>query len=561
MGVIKDGSISGILPSKSKVFAVNYPGYPSSMDRALVTLGGPENIAKARETPSNSLELRFRPEDPYSHPVVGKLSHCNSFLLKISKHDNTNAAHDTGCSNNAVTRSREDEAHISEEGSEDKLCADIVGHVSEAYYFDGMVDYQHVLAVHADAARKKKRNWADVEPLSEKRGLIDADQEDLMILLPPVFSLKNIPKNLVLAPPTCDSQKKKQDGVEQQHSGMDLEPSLQINFDIKDVPKKVNWESFIKEGTDEWKYQMAICKLFDERPVWVRQSLSEHLSSKGLRPGSSIFKRILSRAAYYFSKGPFQRFWIRKGYDPRKDPESRIYQRIDFRVPRPLPNPTGIVSGLEHKWDDICAFRVFPYQGQTSLQLFELADDYIQQEIRKPTTQTICTLTTGWFPPHIHEMFRLHIKMKFLSVHPSPEAASLVKKIISSFEKLKRTRTTVQEHIVTQDKHRVNEDEVNIEENESNNDEDDGATDDEAEDDMEDEEFDAYEGLDDMERDMANFIPEPSYINQDNISKNYLQELFGSFPNNGGSQDAENSDGEYQIYDQDSDDNDSEDDY
>nr|XP_043607064.1 general transcription factor 3C polypeptide 5-like isoform X3 [Erigeron canadensis] len=499
MGVIKDGSISGILPSKSKVFAVNYPGYPSSMDRALVTLGGPENIAKARETPSNSLELRFRPEDPYSHPVVGKLSHCNSFLLKISKHDNTNAAHDTGCSNNAVTRSREDEAHISEEGSEDKLCADIVGHVSEAYYFDGMVDYQHVLAVHADAARKKKRNWADVEPLSEKRGLIDADQEDLMILLPPVFSLKNIPKNLVLAPPTCDSQKKKQDGVEQQHSGqMDLEPSLQINFDIKDVPKKVNWESFIKEGTDEWKYQMAICKLFDERPVWVRQSLSEHLSSKGLRPGSSIFKRILSRAAYYFSKGPFQRFWIRKGYDPRKDPESRIYQRIDFRVPRPLPNPTGIVSGLEHKWDDICAFRVFPYQGQTSLQLFELADDYIQQEIRKPTTQTICTLTT---------------------------------------------------------------DEVNIEENESNNDEDDGATDDEAEDDMEDEEFDAYEGLDDMERDMANFIPEPSYINQDNISKNYLQELFGSFPNNGGSQDAENSDGEYQIYDQDSDDNDSEDDY
>lgn len=32
---------------------------------------------------------------------------------------------------------------------------------------------------------------------AEKRGLIDADQEDLMILLPPVFSLKNIPENVV----------------------------------------------------------------------------------------------------------------------------------------------------------------------------------------------------------------------------------------------------------------------------------------------------------------------------------------------------------------------------
>lgn len=82
----------------------------------------------------------------------------------------------------------------------------------------GMVDYQHVLGVHADVARKKKRNWDDVEPqfgacllkkryiiekcnflcnFVEKHGLIDADQEDLMILLPPLFSLKNIPENVV----------------------------------------------------------------------------------------------------------------------------------------------------------------------------------------------------------------------------------------------------------------------------------------------------------------------------------------------------------------------------
>ena len=29
---------------------------------------------------------------------------------------------------------------------------------------EGMVDYQHVLPVHADVARRKKRNWAEVEP-------------------------------------------------------------------------------------------------------------------------------------------------------------------------------------------------------------------------------------------------------------------------------------------------------------------------------------------------------------------------------------------------------------
>lgn len=29
---------------------------------------------------------------------------------------------------------------------------------------EGMADYQHVLAVHADVARRKKRNWDEVEP-------------------------------------------------------------------------------------------------------------------------------------------------------------------------------------------------------------------------------------------------------------------------------------------------------------------------------------------------------------------------------------------------------------
>ncbi|KAJ0636712.1 putative transcription factor IIIC subunit Tfc1/Sfc1 [Helianthus annuus] len=176
MGVIKDGSISGVLPT-NKVFAINYPGYPSSIERALETLGGTQDIAKARESQSNKLELHFRPEDPYSHPVIGDIvTPCNQFLLKISK--------------------QKDEGQISE-GAEENICADIVGHVSETYNFNGMADYQHVLAVHADVARKKKRNWADVEPQFEKHGLIDADQEDLMILLPPLFSLKNIQENLV----------------------------------------------------------------------------------------------------------------------------------------------------------------------------------------------------------------------------------------------------------------------------------------------------------------------------------------------------------------------------
>lgn len=46
MGVIEDGSISGVLPSSSDAFAVHYPGYPSSTERAIQTLGGMQQILK-----------------------------------------------------------------------------------------------------------------------------------------------------------------------------------------------------------------------------------------------------------------------------------------------------------------------------------------------------------------------------------------------------------------------------------------------------------------------------------------------------------------------------------
>ncbi|KAL8122345.1 hypothetical protein AgCh_018908 [Apium graveolens] len=240
MGVIDDGSISGFLPS-TKLFAVHYPGYPSSISRAVETLGGSDGIVKARSSQVNKLELHFRPEDPYSHPAFGELYHCNSFLLKISKNGvgETSSAVDMENTSKSVladsnnqdpkisfSESLETE-HIDQIGSEvvsasetvkpqaseevqGNLCADIVAQVTESYHFNGMADYQHVLAVHADISRRKKRNWADVDPQFEKRGLLDVDQEDLMMLVPPLFSPKDMPEKLVLKPSMEVTLKQKQ---------------------------------------------------------------------------------------------------------------------------------------------------------------------------------------------------------------------------------------------------------------------------------------------------------------------------------------------------------------
>ncbi|KAF2298249.1 hypothetical protein GH714_020861 [Hevea brasiliensis] len=207
MGVVKDGKVSGIIPS-NEAFAVHYPGYPSSMSRAVQTLGGTQAILKARSSQSNKLDLYFRPEDPYSHPSSGELRGCSNLLLKISKKTSNSSLDSPNSANKSEAESR----------VEKELCVDIAARIPEAYHFEGMADYQHVVAVHADTARRKKRNWTEMEePHFEKAGLMDLDQEDVMILLPPLFTTKDLPVNLVLKPPATASSKKKQEEAVESH--------------------------------------------------------------------------------------------------------------------------------------------------------------------------------------------------------------------------------------------------------------------------------------------------------------------------------------------------------
>ncbi|KAJ6734086.1 GENERAL TRANSCRIPTION FACTOR IIIC POLYPEPTIDE 5 [Salix purpurea] len=519
MGVIKEGKVSGLIPSKEG-FAVYYPGYPSSTSRAIQTLGGTESILKARSSQSNKLELYFRPEDPYSHPVSGELRSCHSMLLKIS-------------------RKKKDSSSINDAKEESKeFHADIVARIPEAYYFEGMADYQHVVPVHADIARRKRKN-------------------------------RKKPENIVLRQPSSSS-KKKQDEPPETHSKMTFEPALGIDFkDVQDIlmliplafiqiPKKINWKEFITEGTPMWEWQIAVSELFEERPIWPKYSLIERLLDKNLKFTYQTLKRLLLTVGYYFSGGPFQKFWIRKGYDPRKDPDSHIYQSVAFRVPPELKSycDANAAKGLKHRWEDLCKFRFFPYRNQYSFQLYELDDDYIQQEIQKPPKQTSCTYETGWFSQHVHDSLRLCVKVRFLSIFPETGAEKFLKAASEKFMKSKRACIYSDAPKPVQEEHQqINEDDVD-EANENQIDIDDVEVDELESDDGE-EEFDTY-GMDsDGEADNLSMN---SYSHMENTSTSYLQQLLGSFPsmdtNGDKKQDGgESSDGEYQILEQDDDEN------
>ncbi len=72
-------------------YSIEYPGYvrPESVSKAIHTLGGQSSIDRAfrRSAPREDslLELNLRPENPFSHPLLGDLVSTNNVLLKVVK--------------------------------------------------------------------------------------------------------------------------------------------------------------------------------------------------------------------------------------------------------------------------------------------------------------------------------------------------------------------------------------------------------------------------------------------------------------------------------------------
>ncbi|XP_048604314.1 general transcription factor 3C polypeptide 5-like [Brassica napus] len=498
MGIIETGTVSGNLPSK-ETFVVHYPGYPSSISRALETLGGIQGIATARESTSNKLELRFRPEDPYAHPAWGERHSC-------------------------------------------------------------MVDYQHVIPIHADVAQQRKRKWMEVKPLTGNDDLMDMADEDVMMLLPQFFAPKDMPDNLVLKLPGTSGPKKKDEAPTQNLCEDDIGPVIAIDFSVKEIPKVLNWEDFIVPSSDQWQWQVAVSALFDERPVWTRDSIVQRLLDKGLKCTHHMLNRFLLRSAYYFSGGPFLRFWIKRGYDPRKDPESRVYQRMEFRVPPELRGYCDANASNKSKrsWKDICAFKVFPFKCQTFLQLYELEDEYIQREIRKPPKQTTCNYKTGWFSEALLDNLRLRVAVRFVSVFPEPGFEDVFKSIQDEFERSEKTR--IQKDSLTSCKpdhlEKIKGGEEKKKKKNTNKEKEVSADEDAEDVDEEYEELDVAADDDDE-------ISLSSHGYGEKNSRTYLQGLFDRFPSSKPALDGTDSDGEYQIYEQESnalDDDDDEDD-
>ncbi|XP_054600705.2 general transcription factor 3C polypeptide 5 [Nothobranchius furzeri] len=306
----RGGSSSVELRGSKKLVCVEYPAVVKSVEKMLETLGGEQTVSKTFSDPSRRLELRFRPQDPFCHSVCGNRLPSTNLLLRVRRR---------------VRKKDPKDAEIQ---------MDIVGIIATTYKFQGMVDFQ-CLAVNS-------LNGEDTS-LYDKIILRKAEspaffEQDVPNFLPPaIFSRLDCPVDYFYRP---DSQQKLPSAettrVRKNLIGLARarrqNNAVFVSFNDPSVPTeclpaaKQNWARFCMKESDR-RAEANIREMFERRPIWSRNALK---ANTNIHPEK--LKLLLPLFAYYMVTGPWRCLWVRLGYDPRKNPDSKKYQMLDYRI-------------------------------------------------------------------------------------------------------------------------------------------------------------------------------------------------------------------------------------
>jgi general transcription factor 3C polypeptide 5 (transcription factor C subunit 1) len=103
--------------------------------------------------------------------------------------------------------------------------------------------------------------------------------------------------------------------------------------------------------------------------------------------------KLIRRVGYYFLDGPWRSTYVKFGYDPRRDPDARRWQMLDFRQPS--------------------ASGPFAERGRSQLhQLCELEDPVVKSIIERPPSVDIPHPQFGWINQEDLHSIRNQLKLK-----------------------------------------------------------------------------------------------------------------------------------------------------
>ncbi|NXW16724.1 TF3C5 factor, partial [Circaetus pectoralis] len=238
--------------------------------------------------PAKRLELYFRPKDPYCHPVCANRFPTSTMLLKVKRRTKKKKQLDT-------------EEQIQPEV---RFEMEILGTVTTVYKFQGMSDFQY-LAMHSGPDGKQTSMYDKVLMLKpEKEEFFN--RELPLYIPPPIFSRLDTPVDYF------------------------YRPDIQHRLDSVTV-HSIGSNQLCRSDTQidcPSGNGSRICP--NKHFIVTLQVILEF--SKNLCNTVLFFCNCLPPCVFMQLTGPWRSLWVRFGYDPRKHPEAKIYQVLDFRI-------------------------------------------------------------------------------------------------------------------------------------------------------------------------------------------------------------------------------------
>ncbi|KAK9475121.1 RNA polymerase III transcription factor IIIC subunit-domain-containing protein [Dipodascopsis tothii] len=404
------------------VSCVEYPARVQNTARALATLGSRAQVAKAIHPQSESpLELRFRPEDPFCHPVVARsVTNAHGVLLKIKVKKAHLAA-------NGGDLRRTMAAHPDAYSA--RPCA-VIDHFLR---FREIADYQYNTANSPFVQRQRAAIYSgdlDVIKTLELSG--GGGGEDLDMPPPPRFSRVVVPLDYAYRQNPAVTAVTDPNGTTR---------LVNKNLAKRLFSKVMHWTDAAvpetyhvsklpvpKEGSELAEIVAALRELFEARPIWTKRALVAHLPPRLKELGMNHVKFALPYVAFTWKSGPYRATYTRYGVDPRTDARYAEYQIEFFRFSpdeereadsSPLRNERAQPPVPDHVFDGV---HLPPHR---SFQLCDLRDPVLCDLLASGGRRDVCDVMDGWIKATTMSKIRRIIKMKLKALLAGHEPAVL----------------------------------------------------------------------------------------------------------------------------------------
>ncbi|QPG74006.1 hypothetical protein FOA43_001323 [Brettanomyces nanus] len=420
--------------------SIEYPLRVNNVSRAIDMVGGSSQISECFIDPEMDLQLKLRPDDPYSHPINSAkiISDENVlFKLRVPKKILANHIGDVrGALEECESKGRD-------------YTVEPVGLLGKTYRFRTLADFQKLSRdskfTHQFDASLNTGDFGEIKQFSNSiRSDFVANQhyDNRNMDIPPLvrYARADVPfnyrytGNLLL-----DESGKWQNKAVKLHTifvdwgrepPQTFDPVLQEEYDkavrdystLKDtLPTRLADESPVYYFLECIK---LLRKLFDMKPIWLRRHVHWMLPEKF----RTQLRYALPYVAYTTTKGPWRQSFIRFGYDPAKESSAAPFQVEAFRsnrnhvtdsqVQRMVDNGEDVYIIPETLYQYLDEFsdtnselnklqigkvpRQFFFDGENptsvvSFQIGDIMDEDVKQILRGATISDACHEGSGWY--------------------------------------------------------------------------------------------------------------------------------------------------------------------